>query len=114
MSEFLKSIYFKWLLIDFFTFFVLVYLTALLFAKASNSTRLEKTALTGYLTGILLHIIVTLVFGVLTFRTLYLAYEPWGKVWAYSSGFIVMLVFETIVLFIIWVKIKQLPKLGMI
>lgn len=111
MSEFFQSVYFKWLLVDFFSFFLVVYLIAFVFSNISSSDRLERVVLKGYLTGILIHIIVTLTFGLLVFKRLYELEETWNKIWLFDAGFILMLVFELIFAFIIWSKINKLPKL---
>ncbi len=111
MQEFLESIYFKWLLIDFFSFFLLVYIVAFSFTHLSKSTRLEETALKGYLTGILLHIVLTIVFLILTAKSLYDAEYMWDKIWAFDAGFIIIFILEIIFAVVIWLKIKALPYL---
>ncbi|MFQ5632328.1 MAG: hypothetical protein ACE5I1_26460, partial [bacterium] len=111
LSEFLTTIYFKWLLIDFFSFFFLVYLVAFLAVKTTRATRLEKTALNGYLWGIFLHLLLTITFMALMFKQLYDLDEPWSRIWTYQAGFIVLFVTELLCAFVIGSKIKNLPIL---
>lgn len=113
IPDFFNDITLDWLLIDFFALIFGVYLVAFLFTRIGSSTRLEAKTLKGYLTGLILHMILTVTFIVLVVYRMYNSFlATWQPTLAFASGFIVLLIVGIILTVIVAGKLNNLPDLG--